>query len=152
MDYDSQLDYFNGKTAYEVSKEGYSKHLSQQWTWFTDWINGKNNEYTKATDIKKYSPLQYGLFYSNVGEDIEKNDMFENLVYYKTQEEKMALEAEQEQVQETQNMDNVIEENINIDVIANNKRTLLNWAIIGIIGIIILFVVIVKILKIIKRK
>ena len=85
MNYDIPLDYFEGKTAYEVSKEGYSKHLSQQWTWFTSWINGKNNNYEKATDIKTYSPLKYGLFFSTVGEDIEKNDMFENIIYYKEQ-------------------------------------------------------------------
>ena len=96
MDYDTPLEYFNGKTAYEVSKEGYSKHLSQQWTWFTDWINGKNDNYTKATDIKTYSPLKYGLFFSNVGEDIQKNDMFENIKYYKVQE------AEEEQRQKEQ--------------------------------------------------
>lgn len=96
MDYDTPLDYFNGKTAYEVSKEGYSKHLSQQWTWFTGWINGKNDNYTKATDIKTYSPLKYGLFFSNVGEDIQKNDMFENIKYYKVQE------AEEEQKQKEQ--------------------------------------------------
>ena len=69
MNYDIPLEYFNGKTAYEVSKEGYSKHNSQQWTWFTAWINGKNNEYTKATDIKTYSPLEFGLFRSLVGID-----------------------------------------------------------------------------------
>lgn len=100
MNYDIPLDYFSGKTAYEVSKEGYSKHLSQQWTWFTAWINGKNNSYTKATDIKTYSPLKYGLYYSNVGEDIDKNDMFENITYYKVQfeeEEKRLKELAEEE-------------------------------------------------------
>ena len=97
MDYDTPLEYFNGKTAYEVSKEGYSKHLSQQWTWFTDWINGKNDNYTKATDIKTYSPLKYGLFFSNVGEDIQKNDMFENIKYYKVQEVEEEQQSQKEQ-------------------------------------------------------
>ncbi len=83
MDYDTPLEYFDGKTAYEVSKEGYSKHNSQQWTWFTAWINGKNNEFTKATDIKTYSPLEFGLYRSLVGVDINKNDMFENLTLRK---------------------------------------------------------------------
>lgn len=101
MDYDTPLEYFNGKTAYEVSKEGYSKHLSQQWTWFTDWINGKNNNYTKATNIKTYSPLKYGLFFSNVGEDVQKNDMFENIKYYKVQEaeEEQQRQKEQEELE-----------------------------------------------------
>lgn len=85
MDYDTPLEYFNGKTAYEVSKEGYSKHNSQQWTWFTKWIKGSNNQYTKSTDIKTYSPNEFGLYRSLVGEDIQKNDMFENLIYRKDQ-------------------------------------------------------------------
>jgi len=85
MDYDTPLEYFNGKTAYEVSKEGYSKHNSQQWTWFTKWIKGSNNQYTKSTDIKTYSPNEFGLYRTLVGEDIQKNDMFENLVYRKDQ-------------------------------------------------------------------
>ncbi len=83
MDYDTPLKNFNGKTAYEVSKEGYKKHESQQWTWFTKWINGKNNEYTKSTDITKYSPNQFGLYKTTVGEDVNKNDMFENIVLRK---------------------------------------------------------------------
>lgn len=83
MDYDIPLDYFNGQTAYEISKKGYSKHNSQQWTWFTKWINGTNNSYTKSTEIKTYSPNQYGLYRSLVGEDIKKNDMFENITYRK---------------------------------------------------------------------
>lgn len=83
MNYDIPLDYFDGKTAYEVSKEGYSKHISQQGTWFTAWMNGKNKEYKKATDIKTYSPVEFGLYRSLVGEDILKNDMFENLTLRK---------------------------------------------------------------------
>ena len=85
LNYDEPLDKYNGKTAYEVSKEGYKKHLSQQYTWFTDWLNGKNNSYTSATQITKYNPAHWGLYKSNVGEDINKNDLFENI---KVEEEK----------------------------------------------------------------
>lgn len=92
MNYDEPLEYFNGKTAYEVSKEGYSKHLSQQWTWFTKWINGSNNSYTKATDIKTYSPLEYGLYRTTVGEDVNKNDMFENLTFRKDEVQEEVVE------------------------------------------------------------
>ena len=79
MDYDEPLASFDGKTAFEVAKEGYAKHLSQQYTWFTAWLNGDNNEYTKMTDIKTYSPCNFGLYYTNVGDDVLKNDMFENI-------------------------------------------------------------------------
>lgn len=105
MDYDTPLEYFNGKTAYEVSKEGYSKHLSQQWTWFTAWILGKNKEFTKATEIKTYSPLEFGLYRSLVGEDINKNDMFENLTLRKDEvkEEEKKEENIKEEKKEKEN-------------------------------------------------
>ena len=79
LNYDTPLEKYNGRTAYEVSKEGYSKHLSQQYTWFTSWLNGKNNSYTSATQITKYNPAQWGLYYTSVGADINKNDLFENI-------------------------------------------------------------------------
>ena len=79
MDYDQPLNTFGGKTAFEVAKEGYAKHLSQQYTWFTAWLVGEDNEYTKMTDITEYSPCEFGLYYSNVGADQNKNDMFENI-------------------------------------------------------------------------
>ena len=86
LNYDIPLDKYNGKTAYEVSKEGYSKHLSQQYTWFTNWLNGKNNSYTSATQITKYNPAYYGLYYTSVGPDVNKNDLFENIPEDKIEE------------------------------------------------------------------
>lgn len=113
MNYDIPLEYFNGKTAYEVSKEGYSKHLSQQWTWFTAWINGKNNSYKKATEIKTYSPIEYGLYYTNVGKDMEKNDMLENITYYKVQLEEKLKEEQKENFINRENNDSTNSECIN---------------------------------------
>ena len=79
LDYDKPLDTFGGKTAFEVSKEGFAKHYSQQYTWFTAWLNGEDNEFKSATEIKEYNPAIYGLFYSSVGDDKNKNDLFENI-------------------------------------------------------------------------
>ena len=80
MNYDIPLEYYNGMTAYEVSKLGYAEHDSQQYTWFTDWLKGKNNEYTKATDIKTYSPTKFGLYYSKNGNyETLDNDLFYNV-------------------------------------------------------------------------
>ena len=77
MNYDIPLEYYNGMTAYEVSKLGYAEHDSQQYTWFTDWLKGKNNGYTKATDIKTYSPTKFGLYYSKNGNyETLDNDLF----------------------------------------------------------------------------
>ena len=78
LDIDIPLKSFNNKTGYEMSKIGFSKHVSQ-YDGFKDWLNGENNEHVKATEIPTYSPLEYGLYYSSVGKDKKKNDMFENI-------------------------------------------------------------------------
>ena len=100
LDLDVPLESFNGMTAFEVTQKlGYPCHESQQWTWFTDWINGKNGQITKATQIEKYSPCDYGLYRSTVGEDVQKNDFFENIVSYAEQErvEQERLEQEKQE-------------------------------------------------------
>ena len=83
LDYDQPLDAFDGMTAFEVSQKlGYPCHITQQNTWFTDWINGDNNEITKATQIKRYNPAYFGLYQSLVGEDVQRNDFLENITTY----------------------------------------------------------------------
>ncbi len=81
MDWDVPLSKFGGLTAYEVSKLGYNEHKSQHWTWFTKWFMGVYNgkERNKASDIAEYSPCEYGLYRSTVGDDVLKNDFFENV-------------------------------------------------------------------------
>lgn len=79
MDWDEPLDAFGGKTAFQISQEGFLCHKSQQWTWFRRWIFGRDNEITKASQIKTYSPCLYGLYRTNVGFDNEGGDMFENI-------------------------------------------------------------------------
>lgn len=79
MDWDKPLEAFGGKTAFQVSQEGFLCHESQQWTWFRPWMLGKNGEITKATEIKTYSPCLYGLYRTNVGLDSMGGDMFENI-------------------------------------------------------------------------
>lgn len=134
MDYDTPLDYFNGLTAYEVSKKGYSKHNSQQWTWFTKWINGSNNEYTKSTDINKYSPNEFGLYKTLVGEDTLKNDMFENLTYRK------------DKIKEEETKNDIVEEIIN-ETKENTNNYLKEYKIPIIIGILIIIILLYLIFK-----
>ena len=59
---------------------GYACHESQQWTWFTEWLQGDGMD--KAADIQKYSPGQYGLYRTTVGSDTGKNDFMENITPY----------------------------------------------------------------------
>lgn len=129
MDYDIPLDYFGGKTAYEVSKIGYSYHKSQQYTWFTKWLNGPNNSYTSIKQITTYSPTIFGLYYTTVGEDVNKNDMFENIdkTQFRPQEE----------------IQNEIVDIETEDVIKTNNKTI--YIIIG--ALIIAIIVLVPIIK-----
>ena len=79
IDIDTPKEYLDGQTPFEVSKSGFAKHSSQQGTWFKTWLNGKNGEIKKASQIKTYSPREFGLYYTLVGEDVNKNDLFENV-------------------------------------------------------------------------
>ena len=81
MNYDIPLEAFGGKTAYQVSCDGFACHKSQHWTWFYKWIYGsEDNPYTKASQIKTYSPCEFGLYYSSVGLDVVGGDFLENVV------------------------------------------------------------------------
>ncbi len=96
MDWDIPLEKFGGKTAFEMTQEGFMFHKSQHWTWFYGWIFGKNgNKITKAAEIKKHSPCEYGLYRTKVGLDTGIGDMFENLMTYgELEAEKLRLEEE----------------------------------------------------------
>lgn len=95
MDFDSPLDYFGGKTAFQMSCAGYECHYSQHWTWFTGWLYGtENSPVTKASDIQKYNPCEYGLWRSLVGPDT-KADFFDNIVLY-SEQERLAEESRAE--------------------------------------------------------
>lgn len=86
MNWDIPLTAFDGKTAFEMSVIGFSYHKSQHWTWFNDWIHGTAAKpVTKATDIKSYSPCNYGLYRTTVGYDTIGGDFLENITLYKDQ-------------------------------------------------------------------
>lgn len=88
LDYDQPLDYFEGLTAFQATQKlGYPCHVSQQYTWFTRWINGSSGQITKATQITTYNPCYFGLYRSTVGADVMKNDFLENIVTYARQEQ-----------------------------------------------------------------
>lgn len=102
IDYDTPLESFDGLTAFQASQKlGYPCHESQQWTWFTRWLNGSNgNQITKVTQIATYNPSQFGLYRSTVGEDVEKNDFLENIVTYAEQERLEQERLEQERLEQ----------------------------------------------------
>jgi len=86
MNWDIPLKAFGGRTAFEMTVEGFACHKSQHWTWFNDWIHGTDSApVTKAADIKTYSPCQYGLYRTTVGADSKGGDFLENITLYKEQ-------------------------------------------------------------------
>ena len=82
MDWDIPLERFDGKTAFQMTQEGFRCHESQHKYWFRRWLYGSNGSISRAEQITTYSPCKYGLFRSLVGEDKEKNDFFENQPTY----------------------------------------------------------------------
>ena len=70
MDWDTPLESLGGKTAFQMTQEGFEEHVSQHDSWFKKWIYGTESApITKASEIEDYSPCRYGLYFSSVGED-----------------------------------------------------------------------------------
>jgi LmbE family N-acetylglucosaminyl deacetylase len=68
LDVDSPLASFDGLSAFEVAKLAFEEHASQI-----------ENGYHRVRNEGVYSLSDFGLFYSAVGSDGGKNDMFENI-------------------------------------------------------------------------
>ena len=66
MDWDTPYEALGGKTPLQVATLGYKQHKSQQKAYSME-------------DGKKYDNTKFGLAYSSVGEDVNKNDLFENI-------------------------------------------------------------------------
>lgn len=91
MDWDQPLESFDGMTAFQVTKElGFPCHKSQyqDFAWYLTY-------YDSAAECPKYNPCYYGLFRSTVGEDVQKNDFFENVTTH-AEAERIAQEAQLE--------------------------------------------------------
>lgn len=86
------MDEFGGRTALEVCKDAYKKHVSQQkWDFY-------------VSDDYAYSCADYGLWRTTVGYDTE-NNMLENLKTYKVQaEEAEKLRQEEESRKEEERL------------------------------------------------
>lgn len=66
FDWNVKYDQLRGYTPLEVARIAYSKHESQQ-------------GYYQVNDGGQYDNSLFGLTYSTVGDDVQKNDLFENL-------------------------------------------------------------------------
>ena len=84
MPWDTPLSAFGGKTGFEVAKEAFKCHVSQQ---STDYAVRNTGSCTCT---------RFGLYRSLVGEDTEKNDFFENTSPAETQDGETETAAEQD--------------------------------------------------------
>lgn len=66
MDWHVPLSAFGGKTSQDVTREAFLCHVTQQGSW-------------KVWDGGQWDNSLFGLWHSTVGEDVLKNDMFENI-------------------------------------------------------------------------
>lgn len=85
FDWDEPLEYFGGKSAFNVSQEAFQCHKSQhRFESLYHWIYGDSINYfiVKAKQITRYSPCVYGLYRTTVGYDTEVNGLFENVITY----------------------------------------------------------------------
>ncbi len=100
LDIDTPLDAFDGLSAFQVSQKlGFPCHESQQSHGFYRWLNGRNNEITKASQIATYNPAHFGLYHSTVGADTG-NDFLENVTVYAEQERIEQERLEQERLEQ----------------------------------------------------
>ena len=67
MDWRQPLSAFGGRTSFEVAEDGFRCHISQQKTDY------------KVEDFGPWDNSLFGLYRSLVGEDVRKDDFFENL-------------------------------------------------------------------------
>jgi len=71
MNWDIPLDSFGGTTAFNMAVRGFAKHKSQQ-------------TYYKVGREGVFNCMLFGLYRSTVGEDVIKNDFFENINVFRT--------------------------------------------------------------------
>ena len=67
LDWEKPLKAFGGKTGAEIARAAFRKHVSQKNTHYTIYLQGPMDSH------------YLGLYFSTVGEDVEKDDIFENV-------------------------------------------------------------------------
>lgn len=82
MDWDQPMDYFGGKTGYEMAVAAYAWHVSQHEAAQKNPDTGKYELFKVEPRESRYSCYRFGLAYTAVGPDQKKNDFFENVPGY----------------------------------------------------------------------
>ncbi|MBR1584084.1 MAG: PIG-L family deacetylase [Clostridia bacterium] len=88
MDWDQPLTAFDGRTGFEVAKDAYAWHDSQHNAGQKNPKTGKFEVFVVEPRDSDYSCYRFGLAFTDVGEDVAKNDFFENVPGYEVSTEK----------------------------------------------------------------
>ena len=88
FDWDAPMDEFQGKSAFNISQEAFGFHKSQHvFQSLLNWLNGTDSmPVTKASQITRYSPCDFGLYRTTVGTDAAENGLFDNVATYTDRE------------------------------------------------------------------
>ena len=106
----------------------------------------KNSEITKASQIKKYSPCEYGLYFTSVGADVQKNDMLENITLYSEQERIKAEEkAEKQRLEEKKRVEEKAKAEAERKAQKAKKRKIIIAAVATPIALFVIFIVAINI-------
>lgn len=90
LDFDTPLERFGGRTAYNVGQDAFRYDVSQ--TWYAGQMSYMYSQ-DKASEVSENPPNRYGLYSSTVGSDTLGNTLFENILSYAQQEELAEEEA-----------------------------------------------------------
>ena len=82
MDWDQPLSAFGGRTGYQVAEDAYAWHVSQHEAGQKNPETGKFETFIVEPRDSDYSCYRFGLAYTLVGPDEEKNDFFEHIPGY----------------------------------------------------------------------
>lgn len=110
LNWDTTSDTLGGLSPFQVSQKAFKYHNSLIHSATSNWLNGNNN-ITKASEITDSSPMLFGLYYTSVGNDVNKGDFFENLISYDEQEKieqekyKEQLEKQKEKEEESKRIE-----------------------------------------------
>ncbi len=117
FNWDEPLEFFEGKTAFNVSQEGFGYHLSQhRFTGLTGWLYGTDAApITQAAQIRGLSPCRFGLYRSTVGFDSTVNGLFENLEEYIEESSEESTETSESTEEDSSFMSESTEEESSAD-------------------------------------
>ena len=87
LDFDSPLEMYGGKTAFQLAQDAFRCHPSQV-PFYGSWLFASDT----AAGLAGYPSCDYGLYYSTVGDDRNTDTLFDNIELY--DEAARAAEAE----------------------------------------------------------